>query len=115
VTTIVHGRTAMQRAQEISGVLFGGAPVATIINPTDCGVIVHRVTPHEMALVDILLTAQLASSKREAREFITSGAVSLGGVKITDVAYVIAQNDFEENDLQVIRRGKQKAALLSRV
>ena len=41
-------------------------------------------------LVDTLIELKLASSRREAREFIRNGAVSLNGDKVTDEALVLS-------------------------
>lgn len=51
-------------------------------------------------VADVLVAAGLAGSKREAREFIESGAVTLGGEKITDVSALISPG--------LLQRGKRK-------
>ena len=38
-----------------------------------------------ISIVDMVVNVGAASSKREAREFISSGAVSVNGEKVTDV------------------------------
>lgn len=51
-------------------------------------------------IVDVLVTAGLASSKREAREFIESGAVTLDGEKVSDVTTLARSGS--------LQRGKRK-------
>ena len=48
-----------------------------------------------------------ASSKREAREFVTSNAVSVNGDKVSDLDYVISAQDFLDDTYIVIKRGKK--------
>ena len=50
----------------------------------------------EISLLDALINTKLASSKREAREFISNGAVKVNGEKINDLSFVIRK----ENSLQ---------------
>jgi len=58
-------------------------------------------------LVDVLVESGLAKSKREARDFIESGAVSLRGEKITDVEAAVSVNG-----LSILKRGKRNAVVL---
>ena len=46
-----------------------------------------------------------ASSKREAREFISSGAVSMNGEKVTDIKTTYAKDTFAEEF--IIKKGKK--------
>ena len=48
-----------------------------------------------------------ASSKREAREFVQNGAVSVNGVKVTDLEYEISKKDFLCDSYIIIKRGKK--------
>ena len=56
----------------------------------------------------MLVNNSIASSKREAREFINSGAISINGDKITDESFVITKKIALDNKLLVIKRGKKK-------
>ena len=58
-------------------------------------------------IVDLLINMGIASSKREAREFITSSAISINGEKINDLEYVINDNDFMYGEYIIVRRGKK--------
>jgi tyrosyl-tRNA synthetase len=63
-------------------------------------------------LVDLLVETKLAQSKREARQFITSHAVSVNGEKIADLEYILSKQDLYYNQYAMIRRGKKKYALV---
>jgi tyrosyl-tRNA synthetase len=115
-TEIVHGTSAAQSAEDTAKVLFGDGDIGTI---SDVDSFVRDVPSTLVTvgepLVDVLVTAQLASSKREARQFIESGAVSMNNAeRITDVVYAISEKDFFDNGLALLRRGKQKVMVLQK-
>ena len=58
-------------------------------------------------LIDVLIDIKAASSKREAREFVTGNAVSINGEKVTDLEYTISDKDFIDKKYIIIRRGKK--------
>ena len=55
----------------------------------------------------MLVKVGAASSKREAREFIQSGAVSINGEKVTDVTTTITDEMFIDDTYIIIKRGKK--------
>ena len=66
----------------------------------------------EMPLVDMLIEAKLAQSKREAREFIKNGAVLVNGDKLTDIEAKLSKSDAIEGKFIVLRRGKKLYAIV---
>ena len=58
-------------------------------------------------ITDLIINLGAASSKREAREFITGNAISINGEKVTDTGYVIHDKDFLEDSYIIVRRGKK--------
>ena len=58
-------------------------------------------------MVDLLVNMDVAKSKREAREFIEAGAISINGEKITDIEKTIKTEMFIENTYIIVRRGKK--------
>ncbi|MCK5761541.1 MAG: tyrosine--tRNA ligase, partial [Candidatus Izimaplasma sp.] len=66
----------------------------------------------DMILVDLLIEAKLASSKREAREFIKNNAVSVNGVKETNLDFVVKKESAINKEFTVLRRGKKKYTLV---
>ncbi len=59
-------------------------------------------------IVDFVVNMRIASSKREAREFISNGAISINGEKIDSIDTVIDESMFIENAYIVARKGKKK-------
>ena len=63
-------------------------------------------------IVEALIASKLASSKREAREFIQGGAVTVNGDKITSLDKLLTKSDAIDGVYLVFRRGKKKYGLL---
>ena len=66
----------------------------------------------DQGLLDLLIESNLASSKREGRTFIQSGAISLNNSKATDTEYIITKDDTMFNSYIILRRGKKKYAMI---
>ena len=62
----------------------------------------------ELPLIDVLVNNKIASSKREAREFISGNAISVNGEVINDPAKVITKDMAIEGEILIFRRGKKK-------
>ena len=56
----------------------------------------------------ILVKHEICSSKREAREFIKAGSITINDEKIYDEALIIDEKLAIDNHLIVVRRGKKK-------
>jgi len=61
----------------------------------------------ELNIADLVINIGAAKSKREAREFIESGAISINGDKVTDVTTIINASNFIEDTYIVVKRGKK--------
>ena len=64
-------------------------------------------------IVELLVTASVVNSKRQAREDIQNGAIYINGERIQDLDYRLTDADKLENELTVIRRGKKKYFVLT--
>lgn len=114
VITFIHGRDAYDEAVKISHVLFSGDIKALTAKEIEMGFgDLPSINLHDnLTLVDALIEASLAKSKREAREFIQNGAVSLNGDKCQDLEHILSTSDAIEGKFIVIRRGKKLYALI---
>lgn len=114
LTVLVHGREAYESAVNISKALFSGDIKSLNKSEiTDGFKDVPSVTIEEdLLLVDLLIQAKLASSKRESREFIKNNAVSINGDKVADLEFMVKKENALFNEFTVIRRGKKKYALV---
>ncbi|MGS0973032.1 MAG: tyrosine--tRNA ligase [Candidatus Izemoplasmataceae bacterium] len=114
LTTLVHSKEAYESAVRISEALFSGDVASLSKEEIAEG---FKDVPSfefssEMNLVDALIQTKLASSKREAREFIKNNAVAINGEKQQDVDFIIKKDDAIEQLYTVLRRGKKKYALI---
>ena len=57
--------------------------------------------------MDLLIAAEVDSSKRQAREDVNNGAIYINGDKVVDVETIIDPSDSFGGKFIVIRRGKK--------
>jgi tyrosyl-tRNA synthetase len=116
MTRLIHGEESLQQAIKISEALFSGDVKnlsAAEIQQGFKDVPSYEVKEEtEANLVDLLVAAKISPSKRQAREDITNGAVSLNGEKVTDSSYTLQAADKIEGKYTIIRRGKKKYYLI---
>ncbi|MCF7930406.1 MAG: tyrosine--tRNA ligase [Acholeplasmataceae bacterium] len=114
IVRLVHGQDAYDQAVKVSQALFSGD--FSEINEKGLKMLsktLDTVTLHEpKSLLDVLVEANLASSKREARTFIQSGAIGLNDQKVSDLDYIVSQKDTLFNAYIILRRGKKKYAMI---
>lgn len=111
VVTMVHGKEALSRAIEVTKALFSGS-FEDLDNVSLNMLSKTLPQTHQESLLDALIDLNLAQSKREAREFIGNGAVTLNGNKIQDVSYDLAEKDYLSKKYAIIRRGKKKYGVI---
>lgn len=58
-------------------------------------------------LVDAVVQAKIASSKREAREWIKQGSISVNGEKVTDGEFIVSSEHAITSNKTVVKRGKK--------
>ena len=115
MTRMIHGQESLDQAIRISEALFSGnvkSLTAAEIKQGFKDVPSFDASAEELGLVDLLVNAKISPSKRQAREDITNGAVSINGDRITDSAYVLGEADRIEGQFTIIRRGKKKYTLI---
>ena len=109
VITFLHGKEEYNKAVKMSEALFSGDIKSLTKEEIEiCFKGVPEVTITSLNLLDTLIQSKICSSKREAREFITNGAISINGDKITDPSYELTDKDFIE-DAIIIKRGKNNS------
>lgn len=106
----IHGEDEYNKAVEISRALFSGDikkipsnQIGKIFAKVD-----HINITEEQNIVDFLASNNICSSKREAREFINAGSITLNGEKVTDLETIINSELALDNKYVVIRKGKKK-------
>ena len=59
-----------------------------------------------ISILDAIITAGMAPSKGQARTLINQGGITLNDEKISDVNYVVSDEDFKEG-YAILRKGKK--------
>jgi len=72
-----------------------------------------EVEGDSIGLLDALINCHLASSKREAREFVSAGSVKINGNQVKDLTYTIEKKDGIGGKIFFLKRGKKSYGFLS--
>ena len=115
LTEIVHGKEGLQSALRITDALFKGN-IADLTADEISQVFkdAEKTTVSEnTSLIDALLQGKVCSSKREAREFITSGSISINGNKCQQIDKVLTLQDTLDGKTIVIRKGKKNYSIFN--
>ena len=116
MTRLIHGDEALEQAVKITAALFSGdiknLSAAEIKQGFKDVPSYEHTEGEELGIVELLVAAQICPSKRQAREDVTSGAVSVNGERITELDYTLTDKDKIEGQFTVIRRGKKKYFLI---
>lgn len=112
VTKFVHGQAAVDEAEKISQILFSGDVqqlTSTQVAAAFSAVPSITITTEKIAVVDLLTQDGLIEkSKRQAREDLKNGAITINGQKVTEVEKIIDPADKFDGKFVIIRRGKKK-------
>lgn len=113
LTIMIHGEEALREAQKITEALFSGEIGSLTAEQIKVAFASFEALElsEDKELVDLLIEAKLASSKREAREFIQNGAIAKNGEKVVDVTHVVKKEDAIGNTYSILRRGKKNYVL----
>lgn len=110
MTRLTHGEEALRKAIRISKALFDGEVRQLSADEIKEGfqdVPSVTVPDTKLPLVDLLIQVGAAKSKREAREFIRNGAISVNDQRQTDPQMEIDQMERIAGRFLVLRRGKK--------
>ncbi len=110
IITDIHGEEEYNKAEQISKALFSGD--LTGLSAKDI-LIGMKMVPSinlsgKIKLLDLLVDNGICSSRREAREMLSSNAISLNNIKFTDENAIVDKNIAIDEKVIVIRKGKKK-------
>lgn len=108
--TDLHGKEEYLKAVKISEALFSGN--ISSLNKDEIKDAFKDVPSFninlDVKLIDMLVDNNICSSKREAREFLNQGSITINGNKVSDENLIINKELLIEEELLVVRRGKKK-------
>jgi len=120
MTTMVHDKTALAKAEQASQVLFGGEIAG--LSADEIGDIFADVPSSQIAkatfegtgtpLADVLVDAGLTRSKGEARRLIDNGGVYVNNVQAASTDRTVTLADTIEGQFVVLRKGKKSYHLV---
>ena len=100
ITKLVHGEEEAIKAEEAAQALFTGK--GNLDNmPT-----VELNNNKNISIVDAIVLTGIAPSKGQARTLINQGGISLNDNKITDINYILSDDDFSEG-YAILKKGKK--------
>jgi len=109
IITDLHGEDEYNKAVSMSEALFTGEftnlgkkEIEELFNGYNKVDVLSGIN-----IIDLLINMGASSSKREAREFVSSNAISINGKKINVCEYIISEDDFLDGAYIIIRRGKK--------
>lgn len=106
VTEIVHGKENADTIENLTNLLFNKNTNFADFSTDEISEFANFLPTISKGinLVDALITTGLAESKKKAREFISAGAISINGTKVTE--------DIVLNQTAIIKKGKNKFTIV---
>ncbi len=110
----IHGKEAAEKSIQISQALFSGNVKNLSLKDIEQGFkdVPTKKIEENSTLIDVLVNNEIVSSRREAREFLKAGSITLNGDKVEDENMIITKSLAIEGKVIVLRRGKKKYTIL---
>lgn len=109
IITFLHGKEEYEKAVDLADHLFNNKfkdlskkDIEDLFKGQEIKEVEEGIN-----LVELVNNMGIAKSKREAREFIEAGAISINGEKVTELEKIIDKEMFIENTYIVVKRGKK--------
>lgn len=105
VTALIHGDERLQSVKRVTKALFGGAEFSTL-SDQDVQMLAREIPTARKGLVltDTLVDSGVVQGKGEARRLLSSGAVSVNGVKVSEDTVI--------DTASLIKKGKNTFVLV---
>ena len=106
----IHGKDEADNAVLVSQKLFAGDFSGLSVQDIKAGMKGVPSFPFEKdePVIDILVNNKIASSKREARDFLKANAISVNGKPVSDETALITKDMALGGEILIFRRGKKK-------
>ena len=104
VTKLIHGEEEAEKAQEGARALFGSG--ANTDNMPSTTFTAADFADGQLGILDMLMKANLAPSKKEGRRLVEQGGISVNDVKITNPTEQFTAEDFKDGYI-IVKKGKK--------
>lgn len=116
VITFIHGKEAFIEAEKQANALFNGN---ISLLTSDFLLNEFKDVPtfkinNDKLLLNVLVDNNICSSKREAREMISAGAIKINEEKVNSLEKTIEDNDFIDNKVLLLKKGKKNYYLITK-
>lgn len=115
VTKFVHGQKGLDEAQFITQALFKGNVKDLTVDQIEQG---FKNAPSVEAtrdaknIVEFLVETKIETSKRQAREDVSNGAIYVNGERQKDTDFIVEPDSAFDGKFVIIRKGKKKYTLV---
>ncbi len=106
LTKLVHGEEEAKKAESAAKAFFVQGSAAGEDMP-ECVLAEEDFTDGSIDILSLLVKAELAATRSEARRNVIQGGVTMDGEKVTDIKASYTMDDFQ-GDGHVLKRGKKK-------
>ena len=103
LTKLVHGEEEAAKAQAGARALFAGGGDTEHMPTTE---VTAAQLGDGMGLLELMVLAELAASKGEARRLVQQGGVTVDEEKIADIGYTVTAEQFKDGQI-IIKKGKK--------
>ena len=104
LTKLVHGEEEAGKAQQAGRALFAQGGDKSNVPAT--GLASDDLTDGKIALLDLMVKCGLTPSRSEARRLVQQGGVEVDGVKITDIAAALTEQQLSGEGV-MLKKGKK--------
>ena len=109
IITFLHGKEEYEKAVKLTENLFNNKfnemskeDIVDLFGDQDI-----KEVESNQNVVDFITNMEVVKSKREAREFINNGAISINGNKVENVDMIVTDDMFIDNTYIVVKKGKK--------
>ena len=117
IITDLHGKEEYEKAVRISEALFKGN--FNDLSNEELGEAFKGNEVKEVELnkniLDVLVEMNVATSKRQAREFISGNSIEIKGEKVKELDKTITEQDLINNTFLIIKRGKKNYYIAKKI
>lgn len=117
IITDLHGKEEYEKAVRISEALFKGN--FNDLSNEELGEAFKGNELKEIELnkniLDVLVEMNVATSKRQAREFISGNSIEIKGEKVKELDKTITEQDLINNTFLIIKRGKKNYYIAKKI
>jgi tyrosyl-tRNA synthetase len=103
LTKLVHGEEEAEKAQATARAVFSGGGSHENMPTTELEA--ADLVDGKIGVLDMMVKAELIASKGEGRRLVQQGGVSINDAKITDPAYSLTAESFNEEI--ILKKGKK--------